>query len=304
MVRGRHIRSLLAASCALTMALAVGACGTSDDKDGSAQMGYDVSSIKKDPALAALLPESVTRDGKFTVGAATEYAPAEFLASDGKTPIGYEVDLSKALAALFGLEEETVSTPFDSVIPAIGSKYDVGISGFTVTAERMDAVEFVSYFKAGSTYVVRKGNPDRVDISNLCGRTVGLQTGTVQETEMIAADSKCRAEGKKSIDIQSLKMQTDVTTSVVTGKADVFYSDSPVAGYAVKQTDGALQTLGRNVGVTPAAAAIKKGDRQTTEAIRQGFQKLMDDGTYMKILDTWGVGSGAISKAEINPEVK
>ena len=34
------------------------------------------------------------------------------------------------------------------------------------------------------------------------------------------------------------------------------------------------------------------------------LQKLMDDGTYKKILDTWGVSSGVVDKAEINPSVE
>ena len=33
----------------------------------------------------------------------------------------------------------------------------------------------------------------------------------------------------------------------------------------------------------------------------EDLQKLMDDGTYMKILKHWGVESGAVDKAEINP---
>ena len=47
--------------------------------------------------------------------------------------------------------------------------------------------------------------------------------------------------------------------------------------------------------------AIKKGDQQLDEAVQKAVQKLMDDGTYMKILKHWGVESGALDKAEINP---
>ena len=54
----------------------------------------------------------------------------------------------------------------------------------------------------------------------------------------------------------------------------------------------------------PNAIAIKKGDSQTTEAVQKAMQKLMDDGTYTKILQHWGVSSGALDKAEINPAVE
>ena len=307
----KGIQSAAAAALSAAMLIAVAACGTSDSadtasksadsKDSSSTQGFDTSGIKKDDEIAALLPDSVAGDGTLTVGTDTSYAPAEFLAEDGRTPVGFDVDLSKALAAVFGLKENTVSSTFDSIIPSVGSKYDIGISSFTVTKERMQAVDFVTYFKAGSTYVVQKGNPNKVDSSNLCGVKVAVQTGTTQEEEVNKANEQCKADGKDAIDIQSSKLQTDVTTAVASGKASIFYADSTVSAYAIKQTGDTLETLGEDAGGVPEAVAIKKGDTKTAEAVQKAIQKLMDDGTYKKILDTWGVGSGAIDKAEINP---
>ena len=309
----KGIQSAAAAALSAAMLIAVAACGTTDgtksgdsskDSSSTSIQGFDTSSIQKDDEIAALLPDSVAGDGTLTVGTDTSYAPAEFLAEDGKTPVGFDVDLSKALAAVFGLKENTVSSTFDSIIPSVGSKYDIGISSFTVTKERMEAVDFVTYFKAGSTFVEQKGNPNKVDSSNLCGVKVAVQTGTTQEEEVNKANEQCKADGKDAIDIQSSKLQTDVTTAVASGKADIFYADTPVAGYAIKQTGDTLEALGEDVGVTPEAVAVKKGDSKTAEAVQKAIQKLMDDGTYKKILDTWGVSSGAVDKAEINPSVE
>ena len=300
----KGIQSAAAAALSAAMLIAVAACGTTDGTDTASKsgdsskdssstsiQGFDTSSIQKDDEIAALLPDSVAGDGTLTVGTDTSYAPAEFLAEDGKTPVGFDVDLSKALAAVFGLKENTVSSTFDSIIPSVGSKYDIGISSLT-------------YFKAGSTFVVQKGNPNKVDSSNLCGVKVAVQTGTTQEEEVNKANEQCKADGKDAIDIQSSKLQTDVTTAVASGKADIFYADTPVAGYAIKQTGDTLEALGEDVGVTPEAVAVKKGDSKTAEAVQKAIQKLMDDGTYKKILDTWGVSSGAVDKAEINPSVE
>ena len=300
------------AVCALSVAMIVslGACGTSEKSDSTASgdsesssntTGYDVSGVTKDDDIAAMLPESVTKDGKLTVGMDTSYAPAEFLAEDGKTPIGFDVDIAKALANMFGLEAVPQTSNFDSIIPSIGTKYDIGISSFTITPERMEAVDFVSMFKAGSTWVVKKGNPNKVDTSDLCGLKVAVQTGTTQEEEVNAAAKQCKADGKSEVQILSNKLQTDVTTNVATGKADVFYADSPVAGYAIAQTEDTLEALGEDVGVTKEAVAIKKGDSDTAKAVQAALQKLMDDGTYMKILKHWGVEAGAVDTAEINP---
>ncbi|OXN01358.1 ABC transporter substrate-binding protein [Bifidobacterium vansinderenii] len=306
-----RLKAIAAATIAAATLFSMAACGTSDSADSSsssgsgsssaATKGYDVSKIQKDDDIAAMLPDSVKSDGVLKVGTDTSYAPAEFLAEDGKTPVGFDVDLTKALAKVFGLKPETTTATFDSIIPSVGSKYDLGISSFTVTKERLEAVDFVTYFKAGSTFVVKKGNPEKIDSSDLCGKKVAVQTGTTQEEEINSDNDACKAAGKSEITIQSSKLQTDVTTAVATGKADIFYADSPVAGYAIEQTGDSLEALGEDVGVTPEAVAIKKGDADTAKAVQAAIQKLMDDGTYKKILDTWGVSSGAIDKAEINP---
>ena len=304
------VRTLMASACAAAMLLTTAACGGSDasapkDSGGSGTSSssdirpFDVSGVSKVDDIAALVPDSVAKDGKLTVGMDTSYAPAEFLDADGKTPIGYDVDFVKALARIFGLKAEPVTSTFDSILPSIGSKYDLGISSFTITPERIKAVDFVSFYKAGSTWAVRKGNPDGFDSSKPCGRKIAVQTGTTQESEVNKDNEKCPA-GKK-IDVLSSKLQTDVTTNVVTGKADAFYADSPVAGYAIRQTGGQLEAFGHDVGVTEQGVAIAKGDTAMAQAVQKAMQHLMDDGTYRKILDHWGVGSGAIDKAEINP---
>ena len=77
--------------------------------------------------------------------------------------------------------------------------------------------------------MVQKGNPNKVDSSNLCGVKVAVQTGTTQEEEVNKDNEQCKADGKDAIDIQSSKLQTDVTTAVASGKADIFYADTPVA---------------------------------------------------------------------------
>ena len=308
MQAGKALKTAAAFMLSVAMLATGAACGTSDDSDASASKsssksseltGYDVSGVKKDDAIAKMLPDYVTKDGKLTIGMDTSYAPAEFLAADGKTPVGFDVDIVKALAKTFGLEADPQTSNFDSIIPSIGSKYDIGVSSFTITPERMKAVDFVSMFKAGSTWVVKKGNPNKVDTSDLCGLKIAVQTGTVQEEEANTIAKGCEADNKA--EVMSYKRQAEAATAVATGKADAFYADSPVAGYAISQTDGQLEALGDVEGVAKQGIAVKKGNTQLAEAVQKAVQKLMDDGTYMKILKHWGVESGALDKAEINP---
>ncbi|MBT1166490.1 ABC transporter substrate-binding protein [Bifidobacterium simiarum] len=302
----RRVKSLAAMALTILLAAPLAGCGTTDSTgvDPDIARSYDVSSVTKDEKIAAMLPESITKDGKFTVGVNVTYAPAEFLAADGKTPVGYEIDLDRALAKLFGLELDVQNATFDSIIPAVGSKYDVGISGFTVNKERIEAVDFVTYAKAGLTFAVRKGNPTHANTTDLCGRRIAVQVGTVGETEMYKAQDECKAKGAKAIELLPYRNQSDVTTAVVAGRVEMFYADTPVTGYAVAQTDGQLQVLGENEGVQPMGVAIRKGDEATVKAMTAAIEKLMADGTYEGIMKAWGVEGAMIDKPEVNPDTE
>ena len=103
-----NLRKLAVFALSAAMIVSLGACGTSEKSDSAASSdseslsnttGYDVSGVTKDDDIAAMLPESVTKDGKLTVGMDTSYAPAEFLSEDGKTPVGFDVDIAKAVQA-------------------------------------------------------------------------------------------------------------------------------------------------------------------------------------------------------------
>lgn len=103
-----NLRKLAVFALSAAMIVSLGACGTSEKSDSAASSdsesssnttGYDVSGVTKDDDIAAMLPESVTKDGKLTVGMDTSYAPVEFLAEDGKTPVGFDVDIAKAVQA-------------------------------------------------------------------------------------------------------------------------------------------------------------------------------------------------------------
>ena len=142
-MQSTKLKSIMAIALSSAMLFATAACGTSDKADAGTDSAkgsdaatitsYDVSSVEKDDTIAALLPESVTKDGKLTIGTNPSYAPAEFLDADGKTQIGYDMDLARAMGNIFGLETEIVSSNFDTIIPAIGSKYDLGITAMTIT---------------------------------------------------------------------------------------------------------------------------------------------------------------------------
>ena len=188
-----HTTKILAALTMATTAVTLTACAdpTTNSTTGaqsnaaasSNTTAYDVSQIPTDADIAALVPEDVKKRGTLRNGASTGYAPAEYMATDGQTPVGYDIDINKALAKVMGLKEgSTHHAEFPTIIPALGTKFDVGLSSFTITSEREQQVNMVSYLNVGSAWGVATGNPKNFDTSNPCGTTVAVQTGTAQET--------------------------------------------------------------------------------------------------------------------------
>lgn len=274
--------------------------------EATALPSFDTSSISVQEDIAALLPQSITADGKLTVGTSADYAPAEFTDANGAY-VGYEVDLSRALAAVLGLELVTENAEFDSILPSIGSRYDIGISAFTVTAEREANANMISFITVGSQFNVAQGNPANVDVSdpmNLCGLTIGFQTGTAQEDQIASYSEQCVSSGKDAVTMRSYSLNSDAITALIGGTLDAVYSDSTVAGYAQLNTGGAVETIGETVDSAPQGIVVARDDAETTEAMRAAMQYLMDLGIWTQILESWGIdASAAQSTAVVNPQV-
>lgn len=279
---------------------------SSSSSASSGTQGYDTSSIQKDDTIAAMLPAGSLSDGSLDIGASTDYAPAEFLDSSGKA-IGYDVDLTTAIGKVLGVPATTHTAEFDSIIAAIGTTYDLGVSSFTITKQREQSVDMVSYINVGSSFDVQTGNPEKVDPSdhlNLCGLSVGVQVGTSQEETMNQAAQACSDASKAALEVRSYNTQSEASTALVGGTIDAMYSDSTVAGYAVERTDGQVETVGELEDALPQGIVVSKDDPELAKAVQAAVQKLMDDGTWQEILKAWGVEDGALTKAEINPNVK
>src|SRR6266542_474094 len=291
---------LLALSLSLGLALVVAACGSETGGGGSTAT---TAAPSVDQALAAKVPAAIKSDGKILIGTDSSYAPSEFLASDGKTVIGFDVDLFNAAAAKLGLTTEWRSAVFDAIIPAVQSgKYELGVSSFTINNERKQQVNMVSYFSAGTQWGTKKGNPNGVQPDNACGKKIAVQTNTVQDTEDLPKrQTECKSAGKPAITIDRYQRPDQATASVVSGKDDAMLADSPVVAYAVKQTNGQLELLGDIYDSAPYGYVVKKDQTDFAQALSGAVAALISDGTYKQILSKWGVDAGAISSSAVNP---
>lgn len=276
-----------------------GTVPAADDTDRT----FDTSGVAKVEEIAALVPAEIADRGTLRIGASADYPPAEFRTDDLTGYLGYDVDLGRALGKVLGLESEVHDAEFASLIPAIGTQTDIGISSFTITADRLQTVNMISYIMVGSSYAVQTGNPQGFDPDDVCGKSIAVQTGTWQEEELGTFSEQCTTDGKDAIEVLSYARQSDATTNVVGGKAIAFYADSTVAGYASALTGGQLEVVGGIRDAAPQGIVVSQKDEALTEAVQKAMQHLMDDGTWEAILDSWGVEDAALTTAELNPQV-
>jgi polar amino acid transport system substrate-binding protein len=308
-------RSAATVAALASTALVVSGCGNNSSGGGGGGGGAAsgssaatsttaLPSVAADPALAAQVPDSIKSDGTITVGTDSTYAPSEFVAANGSTIEGFDVDLFTAVAKKLGLKVTFQNANFDSIITGVqGKKYDLGMSSFTVNADRMKQVNMVSYFNAGTQWATAAGNPKKIDPSKPCGITVAVQKATVQQEEDLPPKQKaCQAEGKP-LKVLVYTAQDQATAAVVSGKADAMLADSPVVAYAVKQASGKLDAAGDIYDSAPYGYVVPKAEGDLADAIVAALKSLDRDGTYAKVLSTWGVDQGAINDFAVNPAV-
>lgn len=124
-----------------------------------------------DAAAVALIPAGIADDGTLTVGMEVAYPPFGYKDTDNVTPIGFDVDLATEMANRLGLKLVIVDAAFDSIIPSLASsRYEAGVSAFSITPERQKEVDFVTYFESGDSALVLTGNPKGLSLdTRLCG---------------------------------------------------------------------------------------------------------------------------------------
>jgi polar amino acid transport system substrate-binding protein len=235
--------------------------------------------------------------GVLTVGSDTTYPPQEYIDTATNKAVGFDVDLITAVAKNMGLQVNVVTTKFDTIIDDLSNKrFDVVISAVSVTPERQKKVDFVPYFNAGESLLVLAGNPKNITkLADLCGQSVGVQTGTIEQTDLQTASDACKKANKPEIKMVVLQDQTAVIQLLANQRVVATYQDSPVTDYFNKQHPGKFAVGGAVINAGLEGIVIRKGDTKMFNAVKSAFDKLKADGTYKQIIDKWGLTNEAIS---------
>lgn len=262
--------SLFAVIGMLVAALALFGCSSGGDQPKS-EGGDSAGTEASGPVLI--------NDGKLTVAASLDFPPFENL--NGDTPEGFEVELMQALAEEMGLECEYLpSTKFDTIVPLIqsGGKADVGVSGITITDERLEQVDFTdSVCDVNQSITVLKDS-GVTDVDQLEGKKVGAQTGTT--------GYEWAAENIKDVEMVGFDEMTAVYAALQSGQIDAVAVDLPVANYYVKAyTD--CEVIKEIPTGEQYAIAVSKENPELTKALNEALKAVRANGTYDEIASKW-----------------
>jgi len=175
--------------------------------------------------------DNIVETGTIKVGTEPGWPPYEFLNTTTNEIVGFEIELMEAIADKLDLTVEWQNVLFDTIITSVQSKtLDLGVSGFSVTADRLETVEFTMPHSITEGQVImlesKKTDKDITAITSLeeledLGLKVGTQTGTTEEDELLAAFTQDSL-------VKSYTTYLDALTAMKTGSIDCVYAETPV----------------------------------------------------------------------------
>lgn len=313
-----RIRTGVAVTAAALPLLALTACGSGGAVTegagqpagaASAAPSADVTGdVRTDAKIAKLLPDAVRERGTLRLASSVGAPPSAFHPSTSSAePAGLDIDIADAVGRVLGVDLQRQEASFEAILPALESgKFDVGTGNFGVTEERRRTIDFVTYINDGQGFSVRKDERDlkRVNgLKDLCGKAVGVGAGTTFETTLDANKKVCAEAGRKPYDVKVYAENAAALTSLQQGRIDVIMSTINGLRYQAAQPAAGVKFLGEfhrlDVGF-----ALKKGS-PLAKAFQAAVNKLIDDGTYGKILKKWGTEKSALTTSRISPpEIK
>lgn len=299
-------RSIVAGiAAAATVSLSLVGCGSNSLSSTSAPASGTSSastqaSATVNAALAAKVPDKIKAAGVIQIGVDATYKPNEYM--NGTEVVGLDVELFDAVAADLGLKTKWNPAAFDSILIGVkAGKYDIGVSSFTINADRQKEVTFISYANVGMQWATLTGNPKGVDPKNPCGKTIAVQTATVEDDEITKnVQPKCSAN---PMNILRYTGQDEVNNALVIGKADAMLADYPITQNAIQTSGGKLAALGDQYGAAPYGYAVTKDNQAFAQAVSGALGDLKANGTYDAIMTKYGIQAAEVSSFDIDPKV-
>src|SRR5947209_10629896 len=144
-------------------------------------------------SIASQVPSTIT--GPIQIATDATYAPNEFVDPNTGAISGWDIDLGNAICKVMGLVCTFNNVTFDDIIAQLKAstpsevaggdkpRYQFSISSWSPTQDRENGgIDFISYYKAGEAWIVKaSGGPTMSSAADMCGRTVAVESGTIEE---------------------------------------------------------------------------------------------------------------------------
>ncbi|MCD4742635.1 MAG: transporter substrate-binding domain-containing protein [Desulfobacteraceae bacterium] len=268
--------SLVSIMIIFVFMFAFAGCGQQDTekKDVNAQLQLAQSSTL----------EKIQKSGELRVGFESGYLPFEMTSKEGDF-MGFDVDMAKEMAKAMGVKYVPVNTAWDGIIPAlITNKFDILISGMTITQERNLAINFADpYIIVGQTILLKKGLEGEIksykDLNDP-KYTVTSKLGTTGEQAIKRLIPKAT--------YKSFEVESEAALEVLNGKADATIYDLPFCvTFMAQQGKGNMTFLDTPFTFEPLAWAITKGDPDFLNWLNNFLRQMKNDGRYDTIYNKW-----------------
>lgn len=243
------------------------------------------------PVLAQDAQPSFIADKTFTVCTDATFPPMEFFESAGNAnAVGFDIDLSKALAEKWGAEPRILVSEFTGLLPGLDAgRCDAVISGIPLTPERVASYPGVPYFStAVAVFTSEKSELKIKDAADLAGKTVAVQAGTSYLARLEKVNDDLKSAGAAPIQIQTYPKQTDVIQQVLVGRADAAVSQDTELAYRNLQSPGQFKTIFTFPDTSDFAVFVRRIDGDEA-AIKAAVAALAADGQLAKIAEKWGL---------------
>jgi polar amino acid transport system substrate-binding protein len=299
-----HLTSRKGAIGAIVALLILAACTANTGTSPS----QAIQSTAASP-VATVPTDQLKFPGKLVACIDIPYPPQESFDDQGN-PQGSDVDIAAAIASRLGLTLNVQNSVFSTIIAALtGGKCDIVISAQNINPDRLKVVDMIPYFKAGQSFVAAKGNPKNIKSKDdLCGKVVAVQEATTEldflqgtgDYKGAGLSDGCTKAGKPAINIKTFAKDNDALLALQSGTADVYFADSPVAGFYVKEHPDQFELTGVTLEVAIEGISVDKGHTGIRDAVKTALLSMINDGKYAEILKKWGVEDSGLTADQVN----
>jgi polar amino acid transport system substrate-binding protein len=235
-------------------------------------------------ALVASAGAASPVKGSFKYCSDPTFPPMESKTAAG-TPVGFDIDMAKAIGRLWKVKANFVETAFPGLLPALDSKRcNMVISGIFITPDRLKQFPAVSYMKTHRALVVQAGNPKRIKGPNdLAGKNVAVQAGTKYEEYLKSLNDEFKSSGKAQMNLQSYPGDTDAVGQLLVGRADAVLTQDTSGAFQRKAHPGKIAIAYLFPESDAFGIYYRPADKKLGTGLRAAIKQLKKNGTLKRI---------------------